>query len=546
MEAPATNINASTHQGGSRADLVNREEASPERQSEPPSVAATSPLIEVRDINRVFGTLKALTDVSLDFRRGEVHGLVGANGAGKSTLLNILGGVIAPTSGAILVDGVEVHLQGPRDAAALGFSFIPQELSLVPDFSASDNITLGLRSTSRFGFVDGRKRARISRAVADRLGMTFNLSKPVRELSVAHRGLVAIGHALARDVRFIAMDEPTSSLSDVECGRLFQIIRELASDGVTVVYVSHRLDEIEDLSDRVTVFRDGRIAGRLERGAYDRKDLFRGITGNEGGLELRESTTTLQEGAALIFSAEHLDDGQRVRNVSFTCRRGEIVGLGGLVGSGRTEVLKLVFGESRMVAGAMTLDGRPHRPASVRQGVSLGVALVPEERRSQGLLMEASIASNIALGNWRSMKIRPWLPFIDDRRARAVASSMLTRLSIKARDTEQPVRTLSGGNQQKVVFARWLSRDSRLLLLDEPTRGVDVGARQQIWGTVEDVAAQGHGVVVVSSELDELVLCHRVFVLVEGRTVAELAGPGVTEEEILSVVYHHQPQEEAS
>lgn len=523
-----------------------REEVSPERPSEPASGATTFPFIEVRGINRMFGALQALADVSLEFRRGEVHGLVGANGAGKSTFLNILGGVIAPTSGTILVDGVEVRIQGPRDADALGFSFIPQELSLVPDFSATENITLGLLSTSRLGFVDRRKRARISRAVADRLGMRFNLNKPVRELSVAHRGLVAIGHALARDARFIAMDEPTSSLSDVECGRLFQIIRELASDGVTVVYVSHRLDEIEDLSDRVTVFRDGRIASRLERGAYDRQDLFRGITGNAGGLEQRESTAVVQEDAPLIFSADHLDDGQRVRDVSFSCRRGEIVGLGGLVGSGRTEVLKLVFGESRPVGGAMTLEGRPHRPASVRQGINAGVALVPEERRSQGLLMEASIASNIALGNWRAMKMRSWLPLISDRRARAVASSMLARLSIKARDTDESVRTLSGGNQQKVVFGRWLSRDSSLLLLDEPTRGVDVGARQQIWGTVEGVASQGHGVVVVSSELDELVLCHRVFVVVEGRTVAELAGPGVTEEEILSVVYHHQPQQEAS
>jgi ribose transport system ATP-binding protein len=515
-------------------------EPTPSQRLADPAAAAASPFIEARHINRMFGALRALDDVSLTLNRGEVHGLVGANGAGKSTFLNILGGVIAPTSGSVLVDGVEVDIRGPRDAAALGFSFIPQELSLVPDFSAIDNITLGLRSTSRLGFVDFRNRARISRAVADRVGMTFSLKKPVRELSPAERGLVAIGHALARDVRFIAMDEPTASLSDFECSRLFSVIRELAATGVTVAYVSHRLDEIEQLSDRVTVFRDGRVAGRFERGAYDHADLFRGITGNAAGLEPLESSATVPAGTGLIFSAEHLSDGRRVRDVSFNCRQGEIVGLAGLVGSGRTEVLKLVFGESSLASGSMMLDGRPLRPSGVQQAVRRGVALVPEERRSQGLLMEESIASNISLGNWTAMRLRSPLPFINDRRARSVAGSMLAALNIKARNTAEPVRTLSGGNQQKVVFGRWLSRDSRFLLLDEPTRGVDVGARQQIWGTVEDLAGQGKGVVVVSSELGELVLCQRVFVMVEGRTVAELPGPGVTEDEILSVVYHHQ------
>jgi ribose transport system ATP-binding protein len=511
-----------------------------------PAAGPASPIIEARDICRVFGALKALTDVSLTFRRGEVHGLVGANGAGKSTFLNIIGGIITPTSGTVLVDGAEVDIRVPRDAAALGFSFIPQELSLVPDFSAIDNIALGLERTSRFGFVDDRKRARVAREVADRVGITFSLKKPVRELSAAERGLVAICHALARDVRFIAMDEPTAALSDVECRRLFQIIRELASDGVTVAYVSHRLDEIEELSDRVTVFRDGRVAARFDRGAYNREDLLQGITGGTGGLEARESAANVSEAAALVFSAEHLSDGHRVCDVSFNCRSGEIVGLAGLVGSGRTEVLKLVFGEAPLASGHMTLDGRPHHPTSVRQAVSRGVALVPEERRSQGLLMDESITSNISLGNWAAMRLAPPAPFINDRKARSVAGSMLATLNIKARNTGEAVRTLSGGNQQKVVFGRWLSRDARFLLLDEPTRGVDVGARQQIWGTVEGLAAQGKGVVVVSSELGELVLCHRIFVMVEGRMVAELSGPGVTEAEILSVIYRYQRQQEAS
>ena len=509
-------------------------------------VASTAPLVEARDVCRSFGALQALTDVSLTLRRGEVHGLVGPNGAGKSTLLNIIGGIIAPTSGAILVDGVETEIRDPSTASRLGFSFIPQELSLVPGFSAVDNITLGLRAVSKSGFIDRTSRDRIARTAADRVGITFDLRKPVRELSPAERGLVAIGHALAHDMRFISMDEPTASLSDFECQRLFQVVRELARDGVTVAYVSHRLAEIEELCDRVTVFRDGRVVGRFERDHYTRDDLLHGITGSEASLHQRESAVSAGATSShVLFAASHLSDGQRVKDVSFDCHEGEIVGLAGLVGAGRTEVFKLVFGESKLVAGTMQLEGREHRPRSIPAAVEAGIALVPEERRSQGLLMEDTIANNISLGNWASMRSRPPAPIISERRPRSVARQMIDALSIKTKGVDEPVRRLSGGNQQKVVFARWLSRESRVLLLDEPTRGVDVGARQQIWATVEKLAADGKGVVVVSSELSELVNCHRVFVMVEGRTVAELLGPGVTEDQVLAVAYRNMQQQEA-
>lgn len=512
----------------------------PDRQATPP-LQPRAPLIEARGVSRFFGHLKAVVDASLIFHAGQVHGLVGPNGAGKSTFLNIIGGIISPSSGTVLVDGQEVALSGPRDAAALGFSFIPQELSLVPDFSAIDNMTLGLHSDSRLGFDNRRARERAAQLAAERMGMSFNLRKPVRDLSPAERGLVAIGHALVKEARFIAMDEPTASLSDIECNRLFQVIRDLAAQGVAVAYVSHRLDEIEALCDRVTVFRDGQIVGRFERDAYTRQDLLKGITGNDLGLVPIPSTAPAVEAStAVVLSAVHLNDGHRVRDITFDCRAGEIVGLGGLVGAGRTEALKLIFGASKLISGEMTLDGRPHRPSSVAGAVKRGIALVPEERRSQGLLMDESVEANIALGNWPAMRRYPPAPLVNDRRARSIAASMLTTLSIKARDTVEIVRRLSGGNQQKVVFARWLSRKSRVLLLDEPTRGVDVGARQQIWATVEDVASQGKAVVVVSSELSELALCRRVFVIAEGRTVAELAGPGITEDQILSVAYHHQ------
>lgn len=507
-----------------------------------------APIIDAQSISRSFGAVQALTDVSLDFRRGEVHGLVGANGAGKSTFLNVIAGAITPSSGTINVDGNVVEITSPAQADALGFAFIHQELALVPDFSAIDNMTLGIKSQSRLGFDDARGRARLSSQVAERLGLAFNLKRPVRELSVAERGMVAIGRALARNARFIAMDEPTASLSDVECSRLFTIIRELAADGVTIAYVSHRLNEIEDLADRVTVFKDGKVTARFDRGGYDRHDLIAGITGNEQGLELRESLVDVPADAPVLLEVERLSDGQRVNDVSFTCRAGEIVGLAGVVGAGRSETLALVFGDRQPISGSMSLAGVPHAPSNVRQGIESGVALVPEERRSQALLMDESIRTNITLGNWRAMRLRRFVALVSDTRAEGIARRMLDSLRIKARDTVVPVRTLSGGNQQKVVFGRWLARNSRVLLLDEPTRGVDVGARQQIWKTVEEFAASGQAVVVVSSELEELSICHRVVVMVEGRTVAELVGPGVTEERMLSVIYQHdhEAKEETS
>ncbi|WAB84694.1 sugar ABC transporter ATP-binding protein [Microcella daejeonensis] len=503
------------------------------------STASPALLIDARSIIRSFGAVRALRDVSVSFRRGEVHGLVGANGAGKSTFLNVLAGAVTPDSGTVLIEGVETSIPTPKASEELGFSFIHQELALVPDFSAIDNMTLGLRGTSTLGFGDFRKRARISQEIADRLGITFNLRKPVRLLSVAERGLVAIGRALARDARFIAMDEPTAALSDVECSRLFRIVRELARDGVSVAYVSHRLGEIEDLSDTVTVFKDGAVTARFERGGYDRQDLIRGITGDERGIELREPVPLVAADAPILFSASGLGDGRRVHDASFEVRAGEVVGIAGVVGAGRSELLGLAFGAGKPLAGRMMLNGHLHRPRSVHAAVRSGVALVPEERRSQALIMSESVRTNVTLGNWRAMRPSAAIPFISDRRSSALAKSMIDRLRIKATDSDVAVRKLSGGNQQKVVFGRWLARNADLFLLDEPTRGVDIGARQQIWETVEHAAAAGKAVVIVSSELDELAICHRVVILVEGRTVGELVGPGVTEEQMLAVIYEH-------
>lgn len=501
-----------------------------------------TPLIETFDIHKTFGAVRALKGVSLSFRRGEVHGLVGANGAGKSTFLDIVGGVVLPSSGTICVDGQEISIQSPRDAESLGFAFIHQELPLVPDFSAVENMTLAMRS--RLGITNRREHLKVAREAADRIGATFSLRKAVRELSAAERGLVAIAQALVVDARFIAMDEPTAALSETECERLFKIIRELAQSGVAIAYVSHRLDEIEELSQRVTVFKDGEVAGRFDRGSYGRRDLVLGITGSES-LAPRLPPVAVDAEAPVTLQVEHLSNGVSVHDVSFKVRRGEILGLAGLVGSGRSETFTQILGASKTLSGQMILNGKPHRPTSVKRAVAAGVALVPEERRSQALVMSDTVKNNISLGNWKRMRVLRGFGLISDRKAGLVSDAMVKKLSIKASTTDVPVSTLSGGNQQKVVFGRWVARDSKLLLLDEPTRGVDIGARQHIWENVESLAVEGTAVVVASSELAELALCHRVVVIVEGKTVAEIQGPGVTEQEMLDAIYNYQMEEEA-
>ncbi|MCS0498889.1 sugar ABC transporter ATP-binding protein [Protaetiibacter mangrovi] len=500
--------------------------------------AQPTPLISARGLTKSFGAVRALRGVGLDILPGQVHGLVGANGAGKSTFLNMLAGVVTPDGGELLVDGRPTVVSSPRHAADLGFAFIYQELALVPEFSAIDNMTIGVRPTTFLGLGDARRRKAIAREVAARLDLRFPLDKPVRDLSIAERGLVAIGRALVGDARFVSMDEPTASLSDVECERLFDIVRELTASGVAVAYVSHRLDEIEELCDAVTVFKDGQVVASHERGGYTRDDLVLGITGARDVRETVESPDApVSRDAEVVLSVRGLARGPRVHDVSFDLRRGEILGLAGVVGAGRTETLRLIFGAERPVVGEMTLGGAPYRPRSVADAIGRGVALVPEERRSQALVMDESVLVNTKMGGWRSARAVSWLPFVADGRARATARTMVERLGIKTGSINSAVRTLSGGNQQKVVFARWLSRDVGIMLLDEPTRGVDVGARRQIWATAEEFAAAGGAVVVVCSELEELAVCHRVVVMVEGRTVGEIAGPGVTEADMLEAIY---------
>ena len=471
--------------------------------------------------------------MSLSLRAGEVHGLVGANGAGKSTLIRILAGLTRPDAGRVLLDGQPVDVATPHRAAELGMGFIHQELTFVPGMTVLQNIMLGLPKPTRLGLVDWRATARAVAPVARRVGVTAPLFASVRGLPAAEYWLINICRALIREARLIVMDEPTASLSAAEGERLFAIVADLTRSGVAVLYLSHRLDEVLRLCRRVTAFRDGRSVAHLEGAELTRPALVRAIVGGEVERPSRIPSGPRQ--AEVALQVANLARQPRVKGVSFALRRGEVLGVGGLVGAGRTELARLIFGADRPDSGRMTLDGAPFAPRSPAAAVRAGLGLVPEERRTQALLLRKSVAFNLQLANLARITRGP---LIDNSKRTASSLAVVRDLAIKTPSVETPVGRLSGGNQQKVVIGRWLLRSPKVLILDEPTRGVDVGARAEIHRLLRELAGRGVAVLVVSSEAEELFdVCDRVLVMAEGRVVEELSGDAITRNAIVEASY---------
>ena len=496
-----------------------------------------APLVAANDIRKSFGGVRALAGVSLDIVAGEVHGLVGANGAGKSTLIRILAGLEHPDGGAILIDGQPVAIDTPHVATRHGLSFIHQELALVTGMNVIENIMLGAPKRTRLGSVDWRRVMRDVAPVARRVGIAFPLTAQVSALSTAERWLVSICRALVRKSRLIVMDEPTASLSVHESERLYAIVRELSRSGVAVLYVSHRLDEILDLCDRVTVFRDGRSVMQVRREDLTRRGLIEAIVGGAAP-EAVAHAPPRRDAAVVLRARRRQPRAAASRGASLDLHRGEVLGLAGLVGAGRSELVRMIFGADRPDGGTMAIDGRPYAPRSPAAAMQAGIGLVPEERRSEGLVLLKSIAFNIGLANPDKLKAAPGIPVVSMRRRNTLAEEMIARLRVKAPGPDAPVGRLSGGNQQKVVIGKWLARAPRILILDEPTRGVDIGARAEIHRLVRELAASGMSVIVISSEAEELPeLCDRVLVMVEGRIARELTGAGITRNAIVQASY---------
>lgn len=505
------------------------------------SAKARSPeaWMQIRGLSKSFAGELALSDADLDIARGEIHGLVGANGAGKSTLIRCLAGVTLAERGRITIGGAELRQGSPQASERAGLAFIHQELNLIPHFSALQNMLLGVSKATHFGLIDWKRSSTRARAAAERIGVHFPLETRISELSIAERWLVMIGKALTRDASMIAMDEPTASLSGPEAQQLFSIIRDLSRQGVAILYVSHRLEEVLDLCDGITVLRDGRIADQAQRGRLDKKGLIRAIIGHDlQSPEGRERFAADKSGKP-VFSVRDVAWRTAVKGVSFDVFPGEVLALGGLVGAGRTELALLAAGVRRPDSGHFELDGKRLDLANEAGAVAAGIALVPEERRSQGLMLQHTVGYNINIASLANLRSFPALPFLSAGKGRRQAERLVDKLGIKTPSIAAKIASLSGGNQQKALIARWLSSGIRLLILDEPSRGVDVGAREEIHSAIRALARSGVGIIVISSDVEELaILADRVLVMREGRLTGELTGPDITEARIIELSYH--------
>jgi ribose transport system ATP-binding protein len=503
------------------------------------------PLLRMRGIVKQFPGVRALDGVDLDVRAGEVHCLLGQNGAGKSTLIKVLAGAHQPDEGEIAFAGEPARLAGPTAAMRAGIATIYQELDLVDGLSVADNIFLG-HERATLGFTRRGDAERAARELLGRLG--HGEIPPRREagrLPAAGKQVVSMARALSHDARLIVMDEPSAALAHDEVANLFRIIRELTASGVAVVYISHRLEEIREIGDRVTVLKDGRsvanglparttktdhivslMTGRDIEYVFPDRPAPDGDDGGDGG----------DGGAAEVLRVEGLTLPGAFADVSFSVRAGEIVGLAGLVGSGRSEILEAVYGARRPARGRVLVDGRPVRPGDTGAAVRRGMGMAPEERKSQALLLNDSVAGNVTVAGLRRYARFGWL---NRRRELADVREQIEALDIRPPDPRRPVVTLSGGNQQKVVLARWLAgaRNLRLLILDEPTRGVDVGARAELYAVIRALAARGIGVLLVSSEVPEVLgLADRVLVVREGRVVHSGDAAGLDEAAVLNMI----------
>lgn len=492
------------------------------------------PLLQMQGIVKQFPGARALDGVDLEILPGEVHCLLGQNGAGKSTLIKVLAGAHQPNEGQILIDGTPVTIAHPVAALALGVATMYQELDVVDGLTVTENIFLG-HELATGGFSQRRAATRRTRELLARLGHPdISPHTEVGQLSAAGKQIVQMARALSYDARIIIMDEPSAVLDSGEVANLFRVVRELTRDGVAVVYISHRLDEIRQIGDRITVLKDGRtVAQNLAVADTPTPDLIRLMTGRSVDQVFPPSTPPKPD-AAVLLRVEGLGLKGTFQDVSFEVRAGEVVGLAGLVGSGRSEILEAVYGARSATSGTVEIAGRRIRRGSVSSAVGAGIGLCPEERKSQGLLLDEPIYRNITLSTFARFATAG---FLDERGERRAAREQVEALDLRPHDVDRHVRTLSGGNQQKAMLGRWLVHGCKVLLLDEPTRGVDVGARSEIYTLIRDLAAAGTAIVVVSSEIDEVLgMADRVLVVSEGRVVYTGPAESIDEHQVLALV----------
>jgi ribose transport system ATP-binding protein len=490
-------------------------------------------VIEFRSITKTFAGVTALDAVSFSVRGGECHGLMGENGAGKSTCGKILAGIHRPDSGQVFIEGIERHLFSPADARAAGIGMVHQELAFCADLSVAENLCMGSYPRRTLGLrVDRAQMARRAEKLLAGIGVFLDVRQNMRALSTAQEQLVQIAAAVGAGAKILVFDEPTSSLPEPDAQNLFALIDDLRKRGVTMIYVTHRLPEVFRLCDRVTVLRDGKFAGTLDRGEATPDAVVRMMIGRN--LEAYFPRHLSGAPGKVLLSVRNLSSPGKFKDVNFEVRAGEIVGFAGLVGAGRSEIAKAVFGLDRDAAGELEVAGRGMRLGDVREAMRRGLALVPEDRKRQGLVLMMGGRKNFSLAMLRRFRR---FGIIDQRAERATAGQFFERLRVKTSSLDAPVAAMSGGNQQKVALAKWLGRNARLLIVDEPTRGVDVGAKAAIHLLIDGLARQGIGIMLISSELPELLnLSTRILVMREGRMVGELPRREVNQDRVLRLM----------
>jgi inositol transport system ATP-binding protein len=505
---------------------------------------ASAPILEIRGLGKRYAGVAALADVSLDVCAGEVLGLLGENGAGKSTLLKILSGVIAPSEGSITFDGEPFAPASPLDAMRRGIVTIYQELSLIPTLSVAENIFVGRAPRGRLGFVDWRTMRAEARRIVGRFGLEIDPETPAAALSVAEQQMVEIARALSLSSRLIIMDEPTSALTEAEVARLLATMDRLRAEGLAIMFVTHRLEEAASICDRATVLRDGRHAGTLLRagGPIPIPAMIERMVGRAASelyarpaARRRAGRTRMEARGLNTRRAPDAPSAIELHDIDLDLAEGEILGLAGLVGSGRTELARAIFGADPVASGAIRLDGAPFAPASPADAIAAGVGLVPEDRKTQALFPALDILANFSVAALDAYSNR--LGFMLDRRERADLAAYRERLSIRMAAPEQTIDGLSGGNQQKVILARWLARDPKVLIVDEPTRGVDVGAKADVHRILVDLAGRGIAILMISSELPEiLAVSDRIVTMRQGRITGAMPAAEATEARLMAAM----------
>lgn len=502
-------------------------------------------LLWMENVSKSFPGVKALDDVSLHVYAGEILGLIGQNGAGKSTLMKILSGVYSIDQGTIYLEGKPAQIENPRHAQQLGISIIFQELNLMPNLSVMENIFVGHAPGPRFLFSRSATEE-ATQKILDRLKLTIKPTAVVRTLSVAEQQMVEIAKAISREVKVIIMDEPTSSLSETEVETLFAVMRELRAQGIGVIFISHRLDEVLDVCDRVTVLRDGALVGDVEdlrSGNVTKDQLIRMMVGRsletffhaadaDGAAEARAAGDVVLEVRHLSRKGNALDPQAEVlKDISFQLHRGEILGLAGLVGAGRTELARTIFGADKRIGGEILVEGKPVDISSPEDAIALGIGLLPEDRKGQGLVLLQDVRNNMTLANLRALS---QLGFVRRGDERAIVADYIKRFSIRTPSQEQRIVNLSGGNQQKVVISKWLMVQPKILIMDEPTRGIDVGAKSEIFELMHQLAQSGISIILISSEFPELLaMADRIVCMTEGRVTGELMHNEATLESLM-------------